>query len=306
MFVFVMVHAAAAGATRSSSVQMIVSKRVPMMPLTMNASRIPATARRDRLIQMIGQRRYINVSDAASELQVSEMTIRRDLDRLAETGLISRDHGGATARAPETAFDADEPAFEVRGRRQAEAKQQIARTAAGLVHSGQTIGIDTGSTTHRFARELLDISGLRLFCSNLRTAGLLAGGKSPVYSLGGLIRPNEFSVCGPVASSQLATLWLDTVFLGVSGLTSQGIFDYTLEDAEIKRAFMARSSQVVVLCDASKFDHRSLVLVSPFQNIHALVTDAPLPEHLAEPLAQAGVRVILAGDEASALPDPLN
>ncbi|CAM5773578.1 DeoR family transcriptional regulator [Labrys miyagiensis] len=286
--------------------QPAVTKRVQMTPVTTNASRIPAMARRDRLIQMIGQRRYINVSDAAAELHVSEMTIRRDLDRLAETGLISRDHGGAAARAPETAFDADEPTFEARGRRQAEAKQQIARAAARLVHSGQTIGIDTGSTTHRFARELLDISGLRLFCSNLRTAGLLAGGRSPVYALGGLIRPNEFSVCGPMASSQLATLWLDTVFLGVSGLTAQGIFDYTLEDAEIKRAFMDRASQVVMLCDASKFDHRSLVQVAPFHQVHVLVTDAAPPEHLAETLERAGVKIILAGHEPASFPDPLN
>ena len=286
--------------------QLTVSKRMQMTPLMTNASRIPATARRDRLIQMIGQRRYINVSDAAAELQVSEMTIRRDLDRLAESGLVSRDHGGATARAPETAFDADEPSFEARGRSQAEAKQRIARAAARLVQPGQTIGIDTGSTTHRFARELLDVAGLRLFCSNLRTAGLLAGGKSPVYSLGGLIRPSEFSVCGPIASSQLATLWLDTVFLGVSGLTTQGIFDYTLEDAEIKRAFMERARQVVVLCDASKFDHRSLVQVAPFRQIHILVTDALPPEHLAEPLERDGVQIILAGDEPASFPDPLN
>ncbi len=284
--------------------QLNMAKRMQMTPVMTNASRIPATARRDRLIQMIGQRRYINVSDAAVELQVSEMTIRRDLDRLAESGLISRDHGGATARAPETAFDAEEPAFEVRGRRQAEAKEKIARAAARLVQPGHTIGIDTGSTTHRFARELLDRSGLRLFCSNLRTAGLLAGGKSPVYALGGLIRPNEFSVCGPIASSQLSSLWLDTVFLGVSGITAQGIFDYTLEDAEIKRAFMERSRQVVVLCDSSKFDHRSLVQVGPYGQVHVLVTDAALPEHLAEPLQEAGVRVIIAGQDAPAFPEP--
>ena len=286
--------------------QQAATKRVQMTPVMTTASRIPATARRDRLIQMIGQRRYINVSDAAAELQVSEMTIRRDLDRLAESGLISRDHGGATARAPETAFDADEPSFEARGRREAEAKQRIAEAAARLVHAGQTIGIDTGSTTHRFARELVDMAGLRLFCSNLRTAGLLAGGKSPVYALGGLIRPSEFSVCGPMASSQLSTLWLDTVFLGVSGLTAQGIFDYTLEDAEIKRAFMARAGQVAVLCDASKFDHRSLVQIAPFHQIHVLVTDKAPPEHLAEPLERAGVKIILAGREPATFVDSLN
>lgn len=269
-------------------------------------SRVPATARRDRLIRLIGQRHYVNVSDVAAELQVSEMTIRRDLDRLAESGLVSRDHGGATARAPEPAFDADEPSFEARGRREAAAKQLIAAAAAQMVSSGQTVGIDTGSTTHRFARELLEVPGLRLFCSNLRTAGLLAGGKSPVYALGGAIRPSEFSVCGPMARSQLAGLWLDIVFLGVSGLTTQGIFDYTLEDAEIKRAFMEQAGQVVVLCDASKFDHRSLVQVAPFDRVHVLVTNAAPPEHLAEPLERAGVKIILAGPKPASLTDPLN
>ena len=163
---------------------------------------------------------------------------------------------------------------------------------------GATIGIDTGSTTRCLAEHLLRVAGLRIFSSNLHTAALLAGGASPVYALGGLIRPRELSVYGPVASTQLRSLWLDTVFVGLSGLTEQGLFDYSLEDSEIKRVFIERAEQVVALCDASKFGRRSLTFVAELARLHVLVTDSMPDEPLAETLGRAGVRIVVAGEAA--------
>jgi DeoR family glycerol-3-phosphate regulon repressor len=262
-----------------------------------------ASARRSVLVRMIDQRGHIAVSEMATELNVSEMTIRRDLDHLAGAGLVSRDHGGATAIAPKSGVDRDEPAFELRGRRQADAKATIARAAARLVKPGQTIGLDTGSTTHRFAEELLPVAGLRIFSSNLRTAGMLAAGASPVYLLGGHVRPRELSVCGPVASAQLRALWLDTVFIGIAGLTEQGGSDYSLEDGEIKRVYIERASQVVVLCDSSKLDRRALVLVAQLGEIDTLVIEARPTGLLADALGRAEVRVVVAGETDGAQGD---
>jgi DeoR/GlpR family transcriptional regulator of sugar metabolism len=266
--------------------------------------RLLASVRRNALVQLIERYGSIMVNDMAAQLQVSEMTIRRDLDFLAEAGLISRDHGGATGLATRATIDRDEPAFELRGRTNSEAKAAIGRAAADLVKPGDTIGIDTGSTTHCAAEALLPMAGLRIFSSNLRTAAMLAGGASPVYALGGLIRPRELSIHGPVTSTQLRTLWLDTVFIGISGLIEHGLFDYSLEDSEIKRVFIERAKQVVVLCDASKFGRRSLMLVAELGHIHILITDRPPPDPLAEALERAGVRIILAGAAGSDVPAP--
>jgi DeoR/GlpR family transcriptional regulator of sugar metabolism len=261
---------------------------------TSGGRRVLASVRRNALVQVIERDGSITVSDMAAQLQVSEMTIRRDLDQLAEAGLVSRDHGGATGVAVRSPVDRDEPAFDLRGRTNNAAKTAIGRAAAKLVKPGDTIGIDTGSTTHCLAEALLPMAGLRIFSSNLRTASMLAGGASPVYALGGLIRPRELSVYGPVTSTQLRTLWLDTVFIGISGLIEHGLFDYSLEDSEIKRVFIERADQVVVLCDASKFGRHSLTLVAQLSNIHVLVTDRAPDDSLADMLDRAGVRIILA------------
>ena len=264
------------------------------------AGRPPVSVRRRALIDLIERHGSVKVTDLAAQLRVSTMTIRRDLAHLAARRQVLRDHGSATAMALAPRLDPQEPTFDVRCRSNAAAKLAIARAAAALVRPGETIGLDTGSTTHRFAEVLRTVAGLRIFASNLRTAAMLAGGASPVYALGGLIRPQELSAHGPVTSSQLATLWLDVVFIGVSGLTEHGLFDYSLKDSEIKRAFIERAERVVVLCDAEKFGRRSLTLVAPLERIDVLVTDRPPTEALAAALHRGGVRVVAAADGAAA------
>ena len=265
--------------------------------------RVLASARRHLIRQIIDEKGQIAVSQLAAQLNVSEMTVRRDLDHLAAAGLVSRDHGGATM-IPANAAERDEPAFNLRDRTATVAKTRIARLAASLVEPGHTIGLDTGSTVHRLAKELASVAGLRLFTSNLRTAGLLASGASPVYALGGAVRPGELSIYGSVANAQLRELWLDTVFIGVSGLSKDGLSDYSVEDSDIKRVFIERANTVVLVCDATKFDRRSLMMVCGLGDVHVLVTDAPPPDELAEALARAGVRVIVADGEAGAAHRP--
>jgi DeoR family glycerol-3-phosphate regulon repressor len=245
------------------------------------------------LVRMIGERGQISVSRMATELNVSEMTIRRDLDLLADAGLINRDHGGATMVSA-NGHEREEPTFAFRDGTQADAKAQIAQAAVRLVKPRQTIGLDTGSTVHRFAKELMPIANLRVFTSNLRTGSLLASGVCPVYALGGRVRADELSVYGSTTSAQLRELWFDTVFIGVSGLTVDGLSDYSPEDSDIKRAFIERTNQVVVLCDSSKFNRRSLMLVSQLSDIHVLVTETAPPGDLADALTSAKVRVIVA------------
>jgi len=123
---------------------------------------------------------------------------------------------------------------------------------------------------------------------------VLSASKSPVYVLGGEVRNPEQSVVGSRAVGELANYNLDRVFIGVSGLIEAGFFDYSVEDSEVKRAFIARADQVVILCDSSKFDHRSLARVCDVAGADVIVTDAPPPGHLARALEAAEVEVIVA------------
>lgn len=261
--------------------------------------RLLAIARQARLTELIARRGFVTVAETASEFDVSEMTIRRDLAQLESRGVVERSHGGAASVREQVidGLDADEPPFNARRHKNAGSKSRIVDTAIGLIRPGEAVGIDSGTTTLLLAERLADHIGLHVFTNNLRAAGALAESNNQVYVLGGRISREERSVVGPVASSQIRQFWLDRVFIGVSGLIEEGIFDYTVEESEVKRAFIARAAEVVLLCDASKFRRRSLAKVCDLSQIDVLVTDAPPPPSLAEALAVAAVRVIVAEAE---------
>jgi DeoR family glycerol-3-phosphate regulon repressor len=242
---------------------------------------------------------FILVSDVAARLAVSEMTIRRDLNALEDKGLIVRTHGGAMGIGRREVFDSAEPAFSSRRRRNAASKAAIARAAAKLIGDRESIGLDVGTSTLALAEEIAGRRNLAVFTNNLHAAAVLGRTSCPVHVLGGTVRGPELSVVGSHSLQHIRQYYLTKLFLGVSGATVEGFFDYSPEDTEVKRAFMMQSEAVIVLCDASKFDHRSVVKVCELGEIATLVTDAPPPDHLAAALASAGTEVVVAEATAS-------
>lgn len=262
------------------------------------AGRIPASARQMQIMESIERHGFASVARVASDLNVSDMTVRRDLVILEEKGLLTRTHGGALAigaGAPREVFDAEEPVFEQRRRLHADDKEHIAAAAARLIGPRETIGLDVGSTVLALAEHVATRADLRVLTNNLRAAIRLSTGRSPVYTLGGQVRDPELSVIGAGAVAQLNDYFLDRVFIGVSGLIESGFYDYSIEDTEVKRVFIERAEHVVVLCDSSKFDHRSLARVCGLEAVDVLVTNAAPPPHLAAALAAAQVEVVVAG-----------
>jgi DeoR/GlpR family transcriptional regulator of sugar metabolism len=256
--------------------------------------RVPAVTRRTQILDVVARDGFVAVSRISESLGVSEMTVRRDLEVLQEQGLVDRTFGGAVRRA---VYEANEPAFDRRRRVNSEAKTAIAKAAAALVNPRETIGIDVGTTALALAEELSTRSDIRVFTNNLRAAMHLSAGGSPVYVPGGQVREAEMSIVGAAAVAQLKTYFLDCVFIGVSGLTEAGFYDYSIEDTEVKRTFIEQAEKVVVLCDSTKFNRRSLALVSEIADIDVLITNEPLPPHLASTFKLADVRIIVAGDE---------
>ncbi len=259
--------------------------------------RRPVTLRDGLLREFVERRGFASVADIAAELGVSDITIRRDLTRLEAQGLLLRTHGGAIAArgVPAEAFDIDEPTFDARRRRNADAKDRIGAAAAGIVRAGETIGIDVGTTTLQVARHLANRSDIKVFTNNVRAATVLAEGPAHCYLPGGQLRGKELSIYGSIAVEQLQRYWLDRVFLGISGVTDQGLFDYSLEDTEIKRVYIERATQVVVLCDSSKFGRLSMVQICALDGIDLLITDASPPTELRAAFEAASVEVMVAG-----------
>ena len=253
--------------------------------------------RQARMLELLASRGFLTVRELAAATGVSEITARRDLAELEERKALKRTHGGAmTVRDGQVEiFDASEPAFDARRRRNSRAKIAIARAAAQLVKPGFTIALDVGTSTLELARCLGDLASdlgeLRIVTNNLRAASLLASSPHAVYLPGGRVRGKELSVYGSVTAEQIRAYWFDIAFIGVSGVTEGGLFDYSPEDTEIKRIYMDRARRVVVLCDAQKFGHHSMVQVGPLESVHTLVTDALPPAALAAALKSAGVEL---------------
>ena len=255
-------------------------------------------ARQTLLVESLSRRGFMSVSDIAEETGVSEITIRRDLTELERSGTIRRTHGGAliARNGAVNIYDIREPTFEARRRRNSDAKIRIARAAARFVRPGHTIALDTGSTTLELTRFLCEAADLRIITNNTRAASLLAETTHPVYLPGGRIRGRELSICGASAASFVSSYHYDILFLGLSGISETGLFDYSPEDCEIKRAFIQRSDRIVALCDASKFNRQAMVRIGGLNEIHYLIVDTAPPEALQAAIDKAGAKVIIASD----------
>ena len=257
---------------------------------------VPAQVRQMRLAEIVRDRRFVSVPSVADELDVSEMTIRRDLNELEQKGRVVRTHGGAVA--PESAgdpvLDSDEPAFDSRLAHNRAIKERISAAALDLIGASRTMALDVGTTTYLLAARLLARSNLMIFTNSLRIASLLNSGASEVHVPGGRVRKDEMSVHGQAAVAQFEKLWFDIAFIGVSGATREGFFDYSAEDSELKRVYLRRSGRKVVLCDSQKFNRMSLVQVASLSEIDVLVTDSKPPSDIMDALVAAKVDVRIA------------
>jgi DeoR/GlpR family transcriptional regulator of sugar metabolism len=242
--------------------------------------------RRQLILETILNGRGAEVVELAERFSVSEMTVRRDLGRLAREGKLTRVHGGAVR-------DRDEPPFaEIATERRRE-KERIGRAAAELVTDGQTVMVDIGTTTLELARQL---HGRRLtvITGNLAVVDeLLPDPAIELVVLGGVVRRNYRSLVGMLAEDALRHLAADVAFLGASGIRSDlAVMDTTMVEVPIKRAMIAAAERTVLLVDEAKFGMLGSVRICGPAEIGAVVTDAPPGHPGVAALEQSGVRVV--------------
>jgi DeoR/GlpR family transcriptional regulator of sugar metabolism len=259
-----------------------------------SARRVPARIRKQRVTSVVKKVGFITVPDIAAELAVSEMTIRRDLIELEREGLIMRTRGGALAPEPRQIMDREEPKYEARLRLNQAAKQRIAAAAYSVIGDARTIVLDVGTTTYHLASLIAGGPDVKTFTNSMRIATLLASGKQDVYVPAGPVRSDELSICGPAAVSHFGRLHFDIAFIGVSGVSPLGLFDYSIEEAEMKRVFIKQSARRVVVCDATKFDRMSLVQIAAMNEIDMLITDAEPQGSIGKALKDANVALLIA------------
>ena len=247
---------------------------------------LPAQRRQDMLRAVRSGQTH--VADLAEAFGVSEMTVRRDLGRLAGEGKIERVRGGAV--------DADgERPFAETVVEHYEGKDRMGRAAAGLLLDGQTAMVDIGTSTLQAARHLRGRSLTVITTSLAVYEELLPEPGVELVLPGGVVRRNYRSLVGVLAEDSLRQLHADVLLLGASAIDDEGgVWDSTMVEVPIKRAMIASAARVVLLADQRKFDRRSAVRICGARDLDQIVTDAPLPAACASAFTDAGVEVMVA------------
>jgi DeoR/GlpR family transcriptional regulator of sugar metabolism len=263
-------------------------------------ARLLSPVRHGRILELLRSNGVATVAEIAQTLAVSEMTVRRDLVELDQAGRLSRIHGGAVARpsADSIAMDDEEPTFAARLERRRDAKARVAAAAFSLIANSRTIALDVGTSTFVLAESLKELAHAKIFTNSLRIANVLAGAAPDVYLPGGRVRGEEMAISGPTAIAQFEALWFDVALIGVSGVTAEGLFDYSPEDTEMKRVYLRRAGRRIVLCDSSKFRRMSLVKVGALAEVSTLITEAAPPPDVADALTRDGVEIVVAPELA--------
>jgi len=252
--------------------------------------RLLAAERRQRIFSMLQNRNY-KVSELSRELGVSLVTVRRDLQELANEGLIKKVHGGAVALRGTRG----ELSFHIRQDEHAPEKRAIGKLAASLVNDGETLAIDAGTTTLEAARHLVG-KRISVVTSSVVVALELARCEAhDVFMLAGRVRVPEYSTVGHLAEISMSQFRVDKAFIAIAGLSLEnGLTDHDDQDAGVKKQMIKAARQVILLADHSKFERVGFCYIGPIDQVHVVITDRGAPQEVCAELIKRGIQVLIA------------
>ncbi len=251
--------------------------------------------RLEKIDSIITKKGFVRVKDLAQELNVSVMTIRRDLIKLENEGSIVRTHGGAYTNREVTEID-----YQIRKTVRQSQKEAIGRKAYSMVLPGDSIFIDAGSTGALLAAAIDDLIRLTVVTYSIVVAQFLQKKLNvEVILLGGKLHSTTQSLIGPLTEEAIQKFKFSKAFLGTSGINlSEGLTVSTLEEITIKKQAALNSNQVIVLADSSKFNRYGLAHFLDFDQVDVIITDWELDATNIPILHSKGIQLIIAdGDD---------
>jgi len=245
--------------------------------------------RKDAILKLLTENRMMKAGDLAAEFEVSMETIRRDLSELEELKLIRRVHGGAVLY---TEYGI-EPDYTYRTEENYNEKLRIGQKAAEIVNDGDSIIIDLGTTTLEFARFLKGKKDLTVLTNSIKIAyELMANEEITVIFIGGKLRHGEGTTSGYWSEEMVDNFFVDKLFVGVGALTPEnGIMDYHIEEANLRRHFVKRAKQVIALADYSKFGIKAMNVICKTEEINCLITDDKADKNAIKEFRKRGIKV---------------
>ncbi|WP_027142172.1 DeoR/GlpR family DNA-binding transcription regulator [Mesorhizobium sp. WSM3626] len=251
--------------------------------------------RHGEILRLLQEEGTVTIASLADRLGVSLETVRRDVKPLTGDGSVLKMHGAVGLPSM-----IGEAPFERRMREHADAKRVIARMVAATIRDGESIMLDTGTTTSFLARELLGHRRLTVVTNSsdiARTLATINGNK--VYMAGGELRSDSGAAFGTSAIEFVSRFSVSHAIISTGAVDAvTGVMDFDLDEAEFARMVLSRGQRSLVVTDHTKFGRQGLVQVCGFDGFSELATDRAPPHDIAAALAQAGARLSIAGGEA--------
>lgn len=248
--------------------------------------------RRTKTLDLLNSKGQVSVADLSRIFNVSEVTIRNDLTHLEKKGLLIKTRGGGI-KTQRVGIDQH---LNEKAKIRSKEKAAIGKKAASLISDGDTIIIDSGTTTLEIAKNLKDKKKLTVITNALNIASQLINDENiRVIVLGGILRNESLSLIGTIPENSIKRFFCDKLFVGVDGIeSSSGIFTPNPEEAQLNRLMIEASKEVIVVADSSKFKKKSFAFIAPINMVHTIITDANIPEDEMKNLKNIGVKTIIA------------
>jgi len=250
-----------------------------------------AEERRTQILQLVRSSGRVRVNGLASRFNTSAVTIRNDLNELHQRGLVQRSHGGAVL--PDKILR-ESPVHE-RLKAFSDEKRRIGAMAATLINDGETIILDSGTTTLEIARQIKKKQGLQIITNGVNIAAeLLDARDAQVFIVGGTVRGESASICGRFTEEMFDQFSADKLFLSGAGCDLDfGVSGANLEETMVNRAMLRISREIILVADSSKFSKRSMSRIAPFTEIDTVISDTSLDKEIQAKLRSLGCNLIL-------------
>lgn len=249
--------------------------------------------RRRNILNLLDENGQVFVHELSELFGVSEVTIRNDLELFESKGLLIRSRGGAMIVENTVGMDFQ---LSEKDKMNYPEKIRIGKKAAQLVSSGETIILDSGTTTMEIAKHLDPNIALNIITNAFNIANeLLKSTNTNIIVPGGTLRKSSHSLVGPLAEKSMRNFYVDKLFLGVDGFnTVEGAFTPNLEEASLNQVMIEIAKEVILVADSSKFRRRSLAFICPAKKIDVVITDEKISEEDRKLLLEQNIRLIIA------------
>ncbi|MEC7632352.1 MAG: DeoR/GlpR family transcriptional regulator [Pseudomonadota bacterium] len=249
------------------------------------------TQRHEKIVGLIKLHGFMSIDDLVSACEVTPQTIRRDLNQLAENGVVSRYHGGAGLNR-----SWENTPYQERKTQNSEVKEKIAEAVAAMIPDGASLFINIGTTTEMIATKLLNHKNLHVVTNNIHVATILSAKEDfSVIIAAGEVRYRDGGIIGEATCDFISQFRMDYGIIGISGISSDGaLLDFDFREVKVSQAILEHTQHVILAADYSKFERRAMVEQGHISQVDCLVCDKTPPPSISKIIDENNITFVKA------------